>query len=62
MEEIKKHQSEGEAWTILRGRVYNVTPYLKFHPGGQLSAVVLVCPENCGRYWIASRLAFALGS
>ncbi|CAM6090899.1 unnamed protein product [Calypogeia fissa] len=34
MEEIKKHQSEGEAWTILRGRVYNVTPYLKFHPGG----------------------------
>ncbi|KAH7447470.1 hypothetical protein KP509_01G108300 [Ceratopteris richardii] len=32
--EVKKHQSEDDAWTILKGRVYNITHYLKFHPGG----------------------------
>ncbi|KAK7756901.1 hypothetical protein SLS62_000917 [Diatrype stigma] len=24
-----------DAWTAMGGRVYNVTPYLRFHPGGQ---------------------------
>lgn len=23
------------AWTVLSGRVYNITPYLSFHPGGE---------------------------
>ncbi|BBN04415.1 hypothetical protein MPTK1_3g04390 [Marchantia polymorpha subsp. ruderalis] len=35
MDEIKKHKSPEEAWTVLRGRVYNISPYLKFHPGGE---------------------------
>lgn len=34
MEEVKLHQSQGDAWTVLRGRVYNISPYLRFHPGG----------------------------
>lgn len=32
--EVKQHRSEDDAWTILKGRVYNITRYLKFHPGG----------------------------
>ncbi|KAK4124262.1 hypothetical protein N657DRAFT_644474 [Parathielavia appendiculata] len=24
-----------DAWTVLGGRVYNITPYLAFHPGGE---------------------------
>lgn len=32
--EVKQHRSEDDAWTVLKGRVYNITPYLKFHPGG----------------------------
>lgn len=24
-----------DAWSVYSGRVYNVTPYLKFHPGGE---------------------------
>ncbi|KAK6949120.1 hypothetical protein Daesc_009193 [Daldinia eschscholtzii] len=24
-----------DAWTVLGGRVYNITPYLPFHPGGE---------------------------
>ncbi|PIN08561.1 Flavohemoprotein b5+b5R [Handroanthus impetiginosus] len=34
MKEVKQHQSEGSMWTVLKGRVYNITPYMKFHPGG----------------------------
>ncbi|KAK0611064.1 cytochrome b5-like heme/steroid binding domain-containing protein, partial [Immersiella caudata] len=24
-----------DAWTVLGGKVYNITPYLPFHPGGE---------------------------
>jgi cytochrome-b5 reductase len=23
-----------DGWTVLRGRVYNLSPYIRFHPGG----------------------------
>ncbi|KAL5543341.1 hypothetical protein UlMin_007125 [Ulmus minor] len=32
--EVKQHRSEGSMWTVLKGRVYNITPYMRFHPGG----------------------------
>ncbi|KAL8555366.1 hypothetical protein ACS0TY_003251 [Phlomoides rotata] len=34
LSEVKEHQSEDSMWTVLKGRVYNITPYMKFHPGG----------------------------
>ena len=34
MRELRKHCTEEDAWMALRGYVYNITPYLKFHPGG----------------------------
>lgn len=35
MDEVKQHKAEeGSIWTVLKGRVYNISPYLKFHPGG----------------------------
>ncbi|GAB2300157.1 hypothetical protein Dimus_034197 [Dionaea muscipula] len=34
MNEVKQHQAEGSMWTVLKGRVYNISPYMKFHPGG----------------------------
>ncbi|KAK9807952.1 hypothetical protein WJX73_006714 [Symbiochloris irregularis] len=35
MSEVKQHCTKEDAWTVLRGKVYNITPYLKFHPGGK---------------------------
>lgn len=34
MDEVRQHQTEGQMWTVLKGRVYNISPYMKFHPGG----------------------------
>ena len=34
MEEVKQHKTDEDAWTVLRGRVYNISPYIRFHPGG----------------------------
>ncbi|XP_024117733.1 cytochrome b5 reductase 4 [Oryzias melastigma] len=33
-EELKKHNSRDDCWTCIRGMVYNVTPYMDYHPGG----------------------------
>jgi Cytochrome b5-like Heme/Steroid binding domain len=32
--EVKKHRQKGDAWTVVRGMVFNITPYLEYHPGG----------------------------
>ncbi|KAL8204359.1 hypothetical protein R6Q57_009982 [Mikania cordata] len=34
LSEVKQHNTEDSMWTVLKGRVYNITPYMKFHPGG----------------------------
>ncbi|XP_058225298.1 cytochrome b5 domain-containing protein RLF isoform X4 [Rhododendron vialii] len=34
LNEVKQHQTGGAMWTVLKGRVYNIAPYMKFHPGG----------------------------
>eukprot|EP00210_Caulerpa_lentillifera_P002313 g2220.t1 len=32
--EVAKHNSVDDAWIIVRQKVYNLTPYLPYHPGG----------------------------
>ena len=32
--EIRKHDGPEDFWTVIRGKVYNLTPYMKYHPGG----------------------------
>ncbi len=34
LSELKMHNTEADAWSAFNGKVYNLTPYLKFHPGG----------------------------
>ncbi|KAG0239213.1 hypothetical protein BGW41_007829 [Actinomortierella wolfii] len=33
--DLKQHRTREDAWTALNGVVYNITPYLPFHPGGE---------------------------
>lgn len=32
---LKSHRADDDCWTAIRGVVYNITPYLDFHPGGR---------------------------
>jgi cytochrome b involved in lipid metabolism len=34
MSEVRKHATEEDGWTVVHGVVYNISPYLRFHPGG----------------------------
>ncbi|CAG2112008.1 unnamed protein product [Medioppia subpectinata] len=34
VEELQKHNTLDDCWLSIRGKVYNVTQYLHFHPGG----------------------------
>ena len=34
-EELSKHTSRSDCWIALNGKVFNVTPYLAEHPGGE---------------------------
>ncbi|XP_021906033.1 cytochrome b5 domain-containing protein RLF isoform X2 [Carica papaya] len=57
MNEVKQHKSEGSMWTVLKGRVYNISPYMKFHPGGDeilMKAVGKDCTSLFNKYhaWV----------
>ncbi|KII90847.1 hypothetical protein PLICRDRAFT_39449 [Plicaturopsis crispa FD-325 SS-3] len=32
---LKRHNKRADAWSAFNGKVYNITPYLPFHPGGE---------------------------
>ena len=33
--QLKLHNKRDDAWSSFNGKVYNITPYLSFHPGGE---------------------------
>ncbi|KAK6588604.1 flavohemo cytochrome b-type NAD(P)H [Cryptosporidium xiaoi] len=35
VEELRSHASENDCWVAYRGKVYDITKYLEFHPGGK---------------------------
>lgn len=32
---LKQHNKREDAWSAINGKVYNITPYIPFHPGGE---------------------------
>ena len=33
--EIKQHNKQEDCWLVLEGKVYNVTGWVNYHPGGR---------------------------
>ncbi|KAJ0408781.1 hypothetical protein ATCC90586_005532 [Pythium insidiosum] len=46
MDEVALHNTEDDCWSVLDGRVYNLTAYLKFHPGG-VATVMMSAGADC---------------
>lgn len=44
-EELSQHKEAQSAWLSLNGTVYDVTAYIKYHPGGRL--ILKGCGTEC---------------
>lgn len=52
MEEVKRHTSKDDAWIVVHGNVYNITNFIKHHPGwmvGSQSSTILAILRNLGK-------------
>lgn len=43
--QVAKHNKASDCWTIVNGGVYNLTSYVKKHPGGS-SRIIRLCGKN----------------
>jgi len=32
---VAQHKTDTDAWTVIHGKIYDVTHYLHYHPGGK---------------------------
>ncbi|KAJ3405098.1 hypothetical protein HDV05_006769, partial [Chytridiales sp. JEL 0842] len=46
LEEVSKHSTEEDCWIVVRGLVYDCTPFMAEHPGGA-GSIVLVGGTDC---------------
>lgn len=44
IEEIAQHSSASDCWMAIEGKVYNVTNYVRIHPGG--SSIIRGCGKD----------------
>ena len=43
--EVSKHKTKNDCWIVINSKVYNVTNYLDFHPGGA-DMILMVCGKD----------------
>ena len=55
-EEVAKHRKDNDCWMVWNGRVYDVTNYIKSHPGGRkiMAAAGKDCTALVNKYhhWV----------
>ena len=50
MEELKEHNTEFDCWTVYNGKVYNITQYMHYHPGG-VKQLMVGAGKDCTKYY-----------
>ena len=50
LEELRLHCHKGDAWTAVRGVVYDVTDFISKHPGGQ-TALIKILGQDGTRFF-----------
>jgi len=44
-EEVQTHNSKQSCWSVIRGKVYNLTAWISKHPGGE-KAILNICGKD----------------
>uniref|UniRef100_A0A7S3A5X9 Cytochrome b5 heme-binding domain-containing protein n=1 Tax=Rhodosorus marinus TaxID=101924 RepID=A0A7S3A5X9_9RHOD len=57
LEELREHSSVDNAWTAIRGKVYDISHYLDYHPGGH-AYLMLAAGKVCILREMIDRLQF----
>ncbi|KAH0478178.1 MAG: hypothetical protein KVP17_005307 [Porospora cf. gigantea B] len=47
LEEVAQHNTRESAWTVYKGFVYDMTPYLHYHPGGSAILMETAAGKDC---------------
>ncbi len=45
MAEVAQHSKDGDCWTVIEGKVYNLTNWVHQHPGG-VQAILQLCGKD----------------
>jgi len=48
---VKKHRQPNDCWVIINHNVYNLTSYLKFHPGGA-GVIIPFCGQDASQAFL----------
>ena len=46
IEEVREHNTRGDCWLVIENRVYDVTKWIRFHPGGELP-ILFMAGHDC---------------
>lgn len=46
--ELSNHKQKSDCWTCINGKVFNITPYIDFHPGGE--SEIMKCAGTDGTF------------
>jgi cytochrome b involved in lipid metabolism len=54
--EVAKHNTENDAWTIYKGNVYNITEFIPNHPGGKI--IMKAIGQDLEKVWAENNVSW----
>ncbi len=48
VKQVKKHNTQTDCWSIVNGKVYNLTDWVSKHPGGSIR-IIAMCGTNASK-------------
>ena len=59
---LKQHSTKNDAWSAFNGKVYNITHYLPYHPGGEKELMRVAGRDGTKLFCACSTLIYPVAS